>query len=75
MLNVKEEIRLFNLLKDKFIDDVKNKKIHGVEDVLPWLLMMLPADAPSPDKEHGFSSAVESFIIEGKGNNQDVYDY
>lgn len=75
MLNVKEEIRLFNLLKDKLIDDVKHKKIHDVDDVLPWLLKMLPADAISPDKEHGFSSAEESFIIEGKGNNQDVYDY
>ena len=59
MLNVKEEIRLFNLVKDKFIDDVNNRKIRGVDDVLPWLRTMLPADALSPDRELGFSSAEE----------------
>ena len=59
MLNVKEEIRLFNLVKDEFIGDVRSMKIRGVDDVLPWLRTKLTSDDLAPDKELGFSSAEE----------------
>ena len=59
MINVKEEIRLFNLVKDDFVGDIKSKKLRSVDDVLPWLRTKLPSETLSPDKELGFSTAEE----------------
>lgn len=59
MINVKEEIRLFNLVKDEFVGDVKSMKIRGVDDVLPWLRTKLSSSDLAPDTELGFSSAEE----------------
>lgn len=66
MLDVIKEIQLFKSIKNDFVRDVKNSKIRGVTDVLPWLKTKVPSNVLTPDTEYGFSSVEEEFVYATK---------
>ena len=66
MLDIIREIQLFKSIKNDFVRDVKNAKIRGFTDVLPWLKTKVPSDVLEPDMEYGFSSVEEELVYATK---------